>query len=282
MKTLTTKLIGAALLLGASTSLAIANTFSVTNIPAGGSLTLRAWPSTISRPLSNIPFDATKIEATGKTILLDTVNWLQIAYGDNTGWVEASYLKKTTPQAQAQAQAPQVSIQADTSGQERNSAVINKAEFFSYGETKTPTTKPTPTATPTTLDPNADIIANNIKYPWNIAADSIYNDPKTKTHPRPIQTTIADAERLEAQNSVATTTTTVETQPQTNTTPVTPPIAQTQTVAAATPVATPTVTQPTPVIMDQTEQSNDYRFEYISGNRYEHIETAATAGFMPN
>lgn len=282
MKILITKLIGAALFLGATSLPATANTYSVTNIPADGALTLRAWPSQISKPLSSIPANTQNIEATGKTIVLDTVNWLQISYGDNTGWVESSYL------TQAQHHVPKVDL-----NQEKNATVANKAEFFSYGETRPTAKKPTPTAKATvkTLDPNADIIANNVKYPWNVAADSIYNDPKTKSHPRPIEATAAEI----PETNIASTQTTPGINQQmtslqqtaapviaatgpTLQTPIAPAIPETPSA----PVIQATVTNPAPVVINASSEPVDYRAEDVSGNRYEHIETAATMGFISN
>ena len=272
MKILITRLIGAALFLGATSSLATANTYSVTNIPAEGTLTLRAWPSQISKPLSNIPASAQNVEATGKTIVLDSVDWLQVSYGDNTGWVEATYLTK--------AQAPQVATEAVTN-QENNSAVINKAELFSYGETKSIINQPMPATTVSakTIDPEADIIANSTKYPWNAAADSIYNDPKTKSHPRPIEATTADIPQINTANNQTTPATSL--QASTSVVAATGPTLQTP-VALTAPITQTAIVNPTPVVINANDEPVDYLGEDPSGNRYEHIETAATMGFISN
>lgn len=152
MKILITKLIGAALILGSTHSYAAPNFYSITNIPTGSSLTLRAWPSQISQPLTSIPANTNAIRSTGKTITLDTTNWLQITYDDKVGWVESNYLAQTEQ------------LPAPTSIPTNNIEVANTAEIFSYSSDPTPEIQTTTNQT-------------NNQYPWSAEADTIYNDP---------------------------------------------------------------------------------------------------------
>ena len=246
MKILITKLIGAALFLGASCS--FANTYSVTNIPDDSSLTMRAWPSPISKPLIDIPANTQQIAATGKTIVLDTVSWLQISYDDKVGWVEASYLKQ-------QAQEPQ--LQVNTS-QEDKVETLNSAEVFSYSSSSE--TTPTQQA-------QTSIKPNSTQFPWSEAADTIYDDPKAKAKVIPAQIASTQTPRVNIKSDIVATS---------NTTTVAAPILQNVQPQVVTAIA------PQPVILPVFDTPVDYREENINGNRYEAIETAATMGFIDN
>lgn len=169
----------ASLLLLNQGAFALPNYFAVTGIPETSSLTLRAWPSQISKPLLAIPTNTSPIEATGKSIVLDNHTWLQINYGDQTGWVESIHLAPANesapdvaqapdePQAPAELSyfaAPEVQPEAETAKTE----TADSAEVFNYGQA--PTAEPTPIA-----QVSPESAANGV--PWSKAADTIYDDP---------------------------------------------------------------------------------------------------------
>ena len=159
MKTLTIIFFGAAVLLNSIFAAAQTNFYAVANIPETSTLILRAWPSQVSQALSNIPYNATQLETTGRSILLDKTNWVQVIYQHSVGWVEDSYL---------QPQLVKIDPIESRVNIENGKQVIDTAEVFSYQSPAIPLPKDT-------TKPN---------YPWSAAADTIYHDPKV---PQPTQ-----------------------------------------------------------------------------------------------
>lgn len=182
MKKLRIRHFAASLLLMSQNAFAMPNYYAVSGVPENSSLTLRAWPSPISKPLLAIPANTPPIEATGKSILVNNQPWLQVNYQDRTGWVEAAYLQPTTiaePEPQQTAstepnyftppesqttQAEPETVQAETE---------NSASVFSYSSApNAPQPQQTSEATPSSSQPN-----NHNGYPWSEAADTIYDNP---------------------------------------------------------------------------------------------------------
>ena len=154
MNILKIKLIGAALLLSGSTAFAQPSYYAVSGIPDASSLVLRAWPSSSSQPINNIPHDAVKIETTGKDIFKENKKWLQIMYKNSVGWVEADYL------AQMQTVAPSQQ-QVLTTNVPQPQETLNKAAAFNYAQQTAALTQEVATQ----------------KIPWSAEADTIYDDP---------------------------------------------------------------------------------------------------------
>ena len=69
--------------------------FKVTEISPGKTLKLRAWPSTKSRIINRLPYNAIDLTETGKQRIIDKTKWLEVNWQDKQGWVEANYLTKT-------------------------------------------------------------------------------------------------------------------------------------------------------------------------------------------
>ena len=152
MNKLTTTLIGAALLFVSTSVLAQPSYYAVKGIPDASSLVLRAWPSSGSKPVANIPHNASKIETTGKQIEKEGKQWRQVIFQNNVGWAEADYLSEMSNQTQ-QAATP-ASLQPET---------INAAAEFNYsGQTQV-------------AGIPAQSIPDNI--PWTAEQDTIYHDP---------------------------------------------------------------------------------------------------------
>lgn len=199
MKILITKLIGAALILGSTQSFATPITYSVTNIPDGSTLILRAWPSQISQPLTYIPSHANTIEATGKVITLDQANWVQVIFDGKVGWIDANYLTQMhrAPLQATNGQVDQVPPE-----------VVNSAEFFSYSADPSPKTQP------------AVVNTNDKQYTWSKEADSIYDDPTPDNSKKSPETIVVQTPQI---HPIHETPTTIAVEP-------TAPVAQTQTV----------------------------------------------------
>jgi len=152
MNILKIKLIGAALLFTSSTAFAEPDYYAVSGISDASSLILRAWPSSSSNPINNIPHNAIKIETTGKHIFKENKKWLQVMYQNNVGWVEADYLA-IMQAASVQPIATTKTQPAETTG---NTAA------FTYSQQ-------------TTTVGNQQLAPQNI--PWTPEEDTIYNDP---------------------------------------------------------------------------------------------------------
>lgn len=152
MNILKIKLIGAALLFTSSTAFAEPDYFAVSGISETDSLVLRAWPSASSKPINNIPYNAVKIETTGKHIFKENKKWLQVLYQNNVGWAEADYLA-------AMQVAP---VQQTITTYTRTKETVNNAAEFTYSQQ-------------TTTVANQQSAPQNI--PWTPEEDTIYNDP---------------------------------------------------------------------------------------------------------
>ena len=149
MNILNTKLIGAALLFCSTMAFAQPTYYAVSGISDASQLVLRAWPSSSSKPINNIPHNAVKIETTGKDIFKENKKWLQVMYQNNVGWVEADYLKLM--------QTEKDEVIATTQPQE----TLNEAAAFNYAQQMAALTPQTPPQ---------DI-------PWTAEQDTIYHDP---------------------------------------------------------------------------------------------------------
>jgi len=147
MNILKIKLIGAVLLFASSTAVAEPEFFAVSGISDASSLILRAWPSSGSKPINNIPHNAVKIETTGKHIFKENKKWLQVMYQNSVGWVEANYLSKmqVTPTQHANAQPAQT---------------LNSPVSFNYSQQTIA---------------NQQAVPKDI--PWTPEEDTIYHDP---------------------------------------------------------------------------------------------------------
>ena len=66
--------------------------YRVVNVTGTDSLHLRAWPSTRSRILEHIPFDAREIENEGGY----RRGWVKVHYGGKTGWVRNKFVAEET------------------------------------------------------------------------------------------------------------------------------------------------------------------------------------------
>ena len=153
MNILRIKLVGAILLFSSATAFAEPTYLSVTGLSTASSLTQRAWPSSSSRPINNIPYNATNIEATGRHIFKEDKKWLQITYQNNTGWVEASYLTEMQA-ASAQQLIEATAVTAPTLD-------ANSANEFNYSQQFTASQQAA--------------VPKNI--PWTAQEDTIYHDP---------------------------------------------------------------------------------------------------------
>ena len=80
--------LGASLFLVNISAYAQTTYYTTAGIPESSTLTLRAWPSHVSQPIANIPHNTSEIMPTGKNILLNEDNWLQVAFENKVGWVE--------------------------------------------------------------------------------------------------------------------------------------------------------------------------------------------------
>lgn len=155
MNILKTKLIGASLLFASSAAFAEPDYFAVSGVSDANSLILRAWPSSDSKPINNIPHNAIKIEATGKNIFKENKKWIQIKYQNNIGWTEADYLSAM------QAAPAQPAVANNTQATETN----NNLDIFTYSQLVTATSA-------------QQSIPQNL--PWTTEEDTIYHDPTAK------------------------------------------------------------------------------------------------------
>ena len=149
MNILKIKLIGATLLLASSTAFAQPSYYAVSGISDAGSLVVRAWPSSSSQPINNIPHNAIRVEATGRDIFKENKKWLQVKHQNSTGWVEADYLVEMQPIAPTPTAITQPPAVADSSA------------AFSYS--------------PTTVAVSQQPDTQNV--PWTPEEDTIYHDP---------------------------------------------------------------------------------------------------------
>ena len=154
MNSLKIKLIGAALLFASSTAFAQSAYYEINGVPNASSLILRAWPSSSSQPINNIPHDAIKIETTGKDIFKENKKWLQVIYQNSVGWVEADYL--------AQMQVP--ALQPTDATTAVQSATINSPAAFNCSQQIVTVSK----------EPTLKAIT------WTPEEDTIYHDPTLK------------------------------------------------------------------------------------------------------
>jgi hypothetical protein len=170
MKKIMIFFLGASLFLVNISAYAQTTYYTTAGIPESSTLTLRAWPSHVSQPIANIPHNTSEIMPTGKNILLNEDNWLQVAFENKVGWVEAVYVAElpvtSTPIAQAEP------IEK-----------VEKEAAFAMPEVVTATTAsapepviPTQTYAPQDAEPTTDAI------PWSASADSIYQDPHANTN----------------------------------------------------------------------------------------------------
>jgi len=191
MKKLTIRHLAASVLLMSQSAFAMPNYYAVSGVPENSTITLRAWPSPISKPLLAIPATSPPIEATGKSIMVNSQPWLQINYQERTGWVEAAYLEPTTVAASEPQQATNTAPNYFTPPEAQ-------APLFSYGsQPNAPQPSPVNAAAPEQ--------AENINgYPWSATADTIYDDPNADSRayqPKPADTVYsalapASAERI--------------------------------------------------------------------------------------
>jgi len=69
--------------------------YKVTKVSSGKTLRLRAWPSHKSRIKVALPHNAKDITETGKKRKIGRTKWIEVRWGNNKGWVNSKYLKKT-------------------------------------------------------------------------------------------------------------------------------------------------------------------------------------------
>lgn len=69
--------------------------YKVTKVSRSGKLHLRAWPSGKSRIKASLPYNAKDLVETGKQINKGQSRWVQVKWQEQTGWVNARYIKKT-------------------------------------------------------------------------------------------------------------------------------------------------------------------------------------------
>ncbi|RVU81728.1 hypothetical protein EOL70_25385 [Leucothrix sargassi] len=142
--------------------------YTTTGIPESSTLTLRAWPSHASKPLANIPHNSTSIMPTGKNILLNEDNWLQVAFENQVGWVEDAYLAKVDTPATQTPTAPIAEAPA------------HQAPVFAMPDiepTETTPVQPVAYTTPSYESQNIETTQQQQEIPWSASADSIYADP---------------------------------------------------------------------------------------------------------
>jgi len=165
MKKIMTFFFGASLFIVNLSAYAQTTYYTTAGIPESSTLTLRAWPSHASQPIANIPHNTTEIMPTGKNILLNEDNWLQVAFENQVGWVESIYLAELPTEA--------TKPEAKT------------IETFAIPEPETVTySEPAPTYEQHNVEPAQAAI------PWSASADSIYQDPNTPAEqPETITTT---------------------------------------------------------------------------------------------
>jgi uncharacterized protein YraI len=205
MKKLTIRHLAASVLLMSQSAFAMPNYYAVSGVPENSTITLRAWPSPISKPLLAIPATSPPIEATGKSIMVNNQPWLQINYQERTGWVEAAYLEPTTVAASEPQQATNTAPNYFTppeaqapQAQTTQTEIANNAEVFSYGSQPN---APQPSPASATAPEQSENING---YPWSATADTIYDDPNAdrRTYqPKPADTVYsalapASAERI--------------------------------------------------------------------------------------
>jgi len=133
--------------------------YTTAGIPESSTLTLRAWPSHASQPLASIPYGTTEIIPTGKNILLNTDNWLQVAFENQVGWVEEAYIAQLA--VQPTEQTPQ------------------QAPIFA-----TPEPAQTVYAPQETTYNQYNNQPAQQEIPWSASADSIYQDPHAAVEPQ--------------------------------------------------------------------------------------------------
>lgn len=164
--------LAASVLLMSQSTFAMPNYYAVSGVPENATITMRAWPSPISKPLFSIPADSPPVEATGKSIMVNNQPWLQINYQERTGWVEAAYLEPTTitpPEPQATNNTTPNYFTPPES-QTTQTDTTNGAAVFSYSSAPS-----TPQHQDTNNTPEQTESING--YPWSKAADTIYDDP---------------------------------------------------------------------------------------------------------
>ncbi|PWQ98261.1 SH3 domain-containing protein [Leucothrix arctica] len=165
MKKIISLFLGASLFMVNLSAYAQTTYYTTAGIPESSTLTLRAWPSHVSQPIANIPHNTTEIIPTGKNILLNENNWLQVAFENQVGWVEASYVSELPAESAAPTQ--QAAVFA-----------MPEPEAETYTEAA-PTTEQYDSAAEPTLD----------SVPWSASADSIYEDPHNTTQQPKVMTT---------------------------------------------------------------------------------------------
>jgi len=67
--------------------------YSVTGIESRDTLNVRFGPGTNYDILARLPNGAGRIRVVGEPIMNDATEWVQIAFGDRTGWVAKVHLK---------------------------------------------------------------------------------------------------------------------------------------------------------------------------------------------
>jgi len=82
----------ACLFLPMSPAGAVDQSFQVVDVAPTDVLNVRATPHSTAVKLTSLPFDATHIDATGKTQMVGDASWVEIHVGTQTGWVNAHFL----------------------------------------------------------------------------------------------------------------------------------------------------------------------------------------------
>lgn len=71
--------------------------YSITRVPAGQSLNVRAGAGVSNRVIGSIPADASGVVATGEEQRVGRSTWARVYYAGKGGWVNKSYLTMGTP-----------------------------------------------------------------------------------------------------------------------------------------------------------------------------------------
>lgn len=191
MKRLGTHLMVIATLLTTGYTSAETKNYSVTGVSANTTLALYAWPDHSAEKINTIPHDAKNISATGEFISLAPTNWIQINWGNQSGWVDLALLKPM----------------ANTSKAAKSSVITTRSadEGFVYNASNPPqeqslSTAPQPIRLPEPLAPANVVMASDSgslqasDLPWSTAADTIYHDPSAPANAKPLQPRISLAQ----------------------------------------------------------------------------------------
>ena len=176
MRRLCTHIVVIATLLTTNYASADSKRYSVTGVAASTTLALYAWPDHSAERINTIPHDAKDISATGEFISLAPTNWIQVSWGNQTGWVDLALLKPM-PETSAAVKASVITTQSAGKGfvYSANNAAPEKRS----------TAMPQPVKLPEPMTPA--IASNQANIPWNNIADTIYHDPGKPGQSRPLQ-----------------------------------------------------------------------------------------------